>query len=123
MSACGYQMGLAVLIHNHIDEYYDASMASYGVQVSILTLFACKVRKKEANTGGRVWANAHVSCQKLMNIFQLSQVLLGCDVVYCYGRIRTFHMSCCIHFHKVYDGSCEHGNETSGSIQGEEFLD
>jgi len=33
-SACGFQMGLTVLVDNHIEEYFDASMASYGVKVS-----------------------------------------------------------------------------------------
>ncbi|XP_069682459.1 sodium channel protein Nach-like [Periplaneta americana] len=32
-SACGFQMGLTVLIDNKIDEYYDTSLASYGVKV------------------------------------------------------------------------------------------
>jgi hypothetical protein len=36
MSACGFQLGLTVLVHNHIEDYYEASMASYGVKVSLL---------------------------------------------------------------------------------------
>jgi hypothetical protein len=35
MSACGFQMGLTVLVHNQIEDYYDASMASYGVKVRL----------------------------------------------------------------------------------------
>jgi hypothetical protein len=32
-------MGLTVLVDNHIEEYFDASMASYGVKVSSLNIF------------------------------------------------------------------------------------
>ncbi|XP_021919157.1 sodium channel protein Nach-like [Zootermopsis nevadensis] len=36
MSACGFQLGLTVLVHNHLQDYYEASMASYGIKMSAI---------------------------------------------------------------------------------------